>query len=191
MTIEIRTNVCEIFVNGWRSSQTILRKQRCMCLRIFLRTQIRNVLRKVISKSRNHSIFTHFPKDRNCEVCLRTKITWAPCRRRIGEAAHRAEKFGDMITADHKVFYEEGESRNNDRYAVVVRDFAIQKIQSFPCTTKTSQETEKSLPKFLEPSQKPKVVYSDNTLEFGTSCEEIIMESPNFHTLSILDIWYC
>ena len=146
---------------------------------------------KVISKSKNHSIFTHFPKDRNCEVCLRTKISRDPCRRRIGEAEHRAEKFGDMITADHKVLYEEGESRNNHRYAVVVRDFAIQQIQSYPCTTKTSQETEKSLPKFLEPSQKPKVVYSDNTLEFGTFCEEIIMESPNFHNSSILDIWYC
>ena len=25
---------------------------------------------KVVSKSRKHSIYTHFPKDRNCEVCL-------------------------------------------------------------------------------------------------------------------------
>ena len=31
----------------------------------------------------NHSIKTHFPKDRNCEICQRTKITRAPCRRRI------------------------------------------------------------------------------------------------------------
>ena len=143
---------------------------------------------KVVSKSRSHSIFTHSPKDRNCEVCLRTKIARAPCRKRTGEAAHRAEKLGDLITADHKVLYEKGESRNNHRYAVVVRDFATQRIQSYPCTTKTSQETEKSLPKFLQPSQKPKVVYSDISLEFGTSCEEIIMVSPNFHTSSILDI---
>ena len=27
---------------------------------------------KVATKSRKHSIYTHFPKDRNCEVCLRT-----------------------------------------------------------------------------------------------------------------------
>ena len=25
------------------------------------------------SESRRHSIFTNFPKDRNCDVCLRTK----------------------------------------------------------------------------------------------------------------------
>ena len=33
-----------------------------------------------------HSVYTHFPKDRNCEICKRTKITRAPCRRRNGEA---------------------------------------------------------------------------------------------------------
>ena len=30
---------------------------------------------KVASKSRKHSIYTHFPKDRNFEICLRTKMT--------------------------------------------------------------------------------------------------------------------
>ena len=49
------------------------------------------------------NVYTHFPKDRNCEICKRTKITRAPCRRRNGEAVPRAEKFGDLITADHKV----------------------------------------------------------------------------------------
>ena len=34
-----------------------------------------------------HSVCTHFPKDRNCEICKRTKITRAPCRRRNGEAS--------------------------------------------------------------------------------------------------------
>ena len=40
-----------------------------------------------------HSVHTHFPKDRNCEICQRTKITRALCRRRIGGAVPRAEKF--------------------------------------------------------------------------------------------------
>ena len=40
-----------------------------------------------------HSIHTHFPKDRNCEICQRTKITRAPCRRRIGRVVPRAENF--------------------------------------------------------------------------------------------------
>ena len=40
-----------------------------------------------------HSVYTHFPKDRNCEICKRTKITRAPCRRRIGGAVLCAENF--------------------------------------------------------------------------------------------------
>ena len=59
----------------------------------------------------------------------RTKITRAPCRRRIGGVVLRAEIFGDLITADHKVLSEGCESRNNHRYAVVVQDLATQWIQ--------------------------------------------------------------
>ena len=122
--------------------------------------------------SRIQNISTHFPKDRKCEVCLRTWIVRASWRRRTGEAVPRAEKFGDLITADHEVLNEEGESRNNHQYAVVVQDLATQRIQSYPCRTKTSQETEKSLQKFLEPTKKPKVIYTDISLEFGKSCED-------------------
>ena len=39
-----------------------------------------------------HSVYTHFPKDRNCENCQRTKLTRAPCRRRNGGAVPRAKK---------------------------------------------------------------------------------------------------
>ena len=88
-----------------------------------------------------HSVYTHFPKDRNCERCQRTKIT---------------------------------ESRNNlIRFAGVVQDLATQWIQSYPCKAKTSQETQRSLQKFLEPERKPKVIYTDNSLEFGRACEDL------------------
>ena len=103
-----------------------------------------------------HSVYTHFPKDRNCEICKRTKITRAPCRRRNGEAVPRAANFGDLITADHKVLGDNCESRNNHRYAVVVQDLATQWIQAYPCKTKTSKETQRSLQKFLEPERNPK-----------------------------------
>ena len=65
--------------------------------------------------SGKHSIFTHFPKDRNCDICQRTTITRAPCRRRNGGAVLRAENLRDLITADHKVLSENCESRNNHR----------------------------------------------------------------------------
>ena len=87
------------------------------------------------------------PKDRNCEICQRT--------------------------ADHKVLSESCESRNNYRCAIVVQDLATQWIQSYPCKTKTSQETKRSLQKILEPNRKPKVFYTDNSMEFGKACEDL------------------
>ena len=112
-------------------------------------------------------------KDRNCEICQRTKITRAPCRRRIGGAVPRAENFGDLITADHKVLSESCESRNNHRYAIVVQDLATQWVQAYPCKTKTFQETQRSLQNYLEPDRNPKVIYTDNSLEFGKTCEDL------------------
>ena len=41
-------------------------------------------LRRVVSG--NHRVYTHFPKERNCEICHRTKITRALCRRRFLES---------------------------------------------------------------------------------------------------------
>ena len=105
-----------------------------------------------------HNVYTHFPKDRNCEICQRTKITRAPCRGRNGGAVPRAANFGDLRTADHKVLSDNCEPRNNHRKAIVVQDLATQRIQAYLCKTKTSQETPKSLQKFLEPSHKPNVI---------------------------------
>ena len=96
-----------------------------------------------------HSIFSHFPKDRNCHICLRTKINKGSCRRRTGTVVAKAENVGDLISADQKVLSEESEPRDNHRYALVVQDLATQWIQSDPCKTKTSQETQKSLMEFL------------------------------------------
>ena len=85
----------------------------------------------------------------------------------------RAENFGDLITADHKVLSDNSESRNNHRHAVVVQDLATQCIHLFPCETNTSQETQKSLQQFLEPNRKPEVIYTCNSLEFGKACEDL------------------
>ena len=95
-------------------------------------------------------------------------MTRSSCRRRAGAVVPRAEHFGDLITADHK-----GESLNNHRHAVVVQDLATQWIESYPCKTQTSQDTQKSSQKFLEPTRKTKVIHTDNSLECGKSCEEL------------------
>ena len=53
----------------------------------------------------------------------------------------------------------------------MVQDLTTQWIQSYPCKTKTCQQTQKSLMKFLGPTRKPKVIYTDNSIEFGKSFE--------------------
>ena len=53
----------------------------------------------------------------------------------------RADNFGDLITADHKILSEESESRDKHRYAVVVQDLATQWSQSCPSKTKPSHKT--------------------------------------------------
>ena len=127
-------------------------------------------------RSGKHSVFIHFPQDPNCDICFKTKMTRASCRRRAGTVVPRADNVGDLITADHKILSEGSESRNNHRYAVVVQDLAIQWIQikSYPGETKTSQETQRSLQKILEPTRKPKVIYTDNSLNLAKNVKNYL-----------------
>ena len=120
-----------------------------------------------------HSVYIHFPKTEIVRSVRGPELQGLPYRRRNGGAVPRAGNFGDLITADHKVLSENCESRNSHRYAIVVQDLATQWIQSYPCKTKTSQETQRSLQKFLEPERNPKVIYTDNSLEFGKACEDL------------------
>ena len=109
--------------------------------------------------SGKHSVFTHFLEDPNCEICLKTKITGASCRRRANAVMPRAENLGDLITADHKFFVKEV------NHATIIDTPLWYKIwQLSDCSPSM---------KFLEPTRKPKVSDTDNSLEFGKSCEEL------------------
>ena len=78
-----------------------------------------------------------------------------------------AERFGDMITTDHKVLNEDQVWQIHQTYAVVVQDLATQWIQSYPCKTKSAQETPRRLRKNLIPRRKnPRPILTANTLFF-------------------------
>ena len=121
----------EHFVDGEASVSEAVSKQ------LVLASRHPELLPKVGSV--NHHAFTHFPKDRNCEVCRRTMVKRALCRKRSGSNILRVGNFGDLITADHPVLNEECESRNSHRYAVIVQDLATQWLQAYPRKAKTSQ----------------------------------------------------
>ena len=55
---------------------------------------------------------------------------------------------------------------------MVVQDLATHWLQCYPLKN-TSQESQKRLMKFLEPTRKPKVIYTVNSLEYNKSCEEL------------------
>ena len=116
---------------------------------------------KVEPGSGKHSIYTHFPKDPNCDICLKTKITKASCSRRAGTVVPKADILVILITADHKILSEESESRNNHRFAVVVQDLATQWLLSDPCKTKTSQETQEELTEVAGADEEAKSHHTD------------------------------
>ena len=116
--------------------------------------------REVLGK---HSVCTHFPKDRNCEICQRTKITRAPCRRRHGGAVTSCRNFWwldmNLETIIDTQSWCKTWQHSGDNHTHV--------------ETKTAQETQNSLQKFLEPDRKPKVIHTDNSLVFGKACEDL------------------
>ena len=112
-----------------------------------------------------HSVYTHFPKDRNARSARGLKLQGLRAEDVLVMSYFSAQKNGDMMTAD-KILGEGCESRKSP---ICSRGAGLgtQWIQAYPCKNKTSQETRRSLQKFLEPDRKPKVIYTDNSLEFG------------------------
>ena len=127
-------------------------------------------------------MFTHITKDRNSEVCNRTQIRRTPCRKRTGNAVRRPEKFGDLITADHKVLNEGCESWNNHRYSFVVQYLAIQWIQSYPCKRDPPRK------KTLFPLEKNPPVHDIRKKK--TFCVQLV-RPPVFHQGGLVKVGAC
>ena len=121
-----------------------------------------------------HSVYTHFPKDRNCEICKRTKITRAPCRRRNGEAVPRAVNFGDLITADQKVLSDNCKSRNNHRFAVVVQDLPLNGSRRIRAKTRLHKKPREA----CKSSWNPKGNQKSFTLTIPWNSAKLVKISP-------------
>ena len=77
----------------------------------------------------------------------------------------RAENFGYLITADHKVLNEESESRHNHRYAIVVQDLATRWIISYPCKKKIPGDPEEPNEVLGSQRRKQKVICTHSSLK--------------------------
>ena len=116
-----------------------------------------------------HNLWTHFPKDPNCEICKSCKATRAQCRQKTHgkpDDLPIPKKFADSITADHQILNEDDASRNHDRVALIILDRFTQWTESYPCKTKSSDECVICFQKFVGPQVKPEHVYTDGSEEF-------------------------
>ena len=80
--------------------------------------------------------------------------------------------FGALITADHKVLSEGCESRNNHRYAAVVKDLATQWIQSYPCQQKLLWKRRRNKSSWSRRGNEKSFTLTIS-MEFGKLCEDI------------------
>ena len=120
------------------------------------------------------SIQTHFPKDKNCEICMRTKITRALCKKRTGTAVLRAEKFGDLIPVDQKVLCEGCESRTIidmlSWYTIwQLNEFNL--IRAKPKLFRKQKRAYKS--SWSRRGNQKSFTLTINSLEFGKACEDL------------------
>ena len=94
-------------------------------------SQIRNDPTKVVSGK--HIIFTHFPKDRHLDVCLRTRMTRTPGRRQDALAKQYLEQKSLEVT--------ESSARRANLETITdtqswYKIFSLRGFQSYPCRTK-------------------------------------------------------
>ena len=123
--------------------------------------------------SGEHSVYTHFPKDPNCDICLKTKNNEGVLQKTCWYSRAQSGKLWWLDNC---------RSPNSQwrKWILTIIDmpwwYEIWQLCGYIPTRvklKRSQETQKRLMKFLEPTRKPKVIYTDNSLEFGTSCEDL------------------
>ena len=119
------------------------------------------------------TVFTHFPKDPNCGICLKTKITRASCRRRANAVMPRAEKIRwfDYCRSKFSV-------KKVNRGTIIdvtgwCKTWPPNGSSRIRAKQKLLRKHKRSLQKFLEPNRKPKVIYTDYSLELGKDCEDL------------------
>ena len=166
----IRYQICH---SGQRILQIIWFPQKFVHQQTFLRTRIRNIPQKWQQK-RGSTVF----------LLISRKIqnvtpAWEPNNKSLLQKTHWRSS-----TVNRKVWwFDNGWSQNpqcrmwiwetSRRYAVVVQDLATQWIQSYPCKTKSSHETEKSLfHKILGSRRKHRKLKTQTTRwNFWRACE--------------------
>ena len=143
---------------------------------------------KVVSRKHSFFFFSHFPNDRNCDVCKRTKNYKGAL-----QETHwwRSTSFRKFRWLDNSRSQSVQWRMWSSKQSSIRRCGAGHPTDPVKCVqNKKLQETQRSLQKFLEPNRKPKVIYTDNSLEFGKSLWRSFLESLYVNT-QIGNKWDC
>lgn len=130
--------------------------------------------------SQNHYM-THFPKDKICPVCAKCKTQKRQARKKSKDDASyeswvEPKTFAELVTADNMIVAEskaENRSRNEDKYAIVIQDWATKQIGAFPVKSKSGEDSLAAFQYFLGPGVKPKLIYSDNSGELSKAAVQL------------------
>ena len=109
-----------------------------------------------------HNIYTHFPKDPNCEICRMCKTDRAPCRSKGDKQPHdlpTPKKWGDALTGDHAILNDADASRSVDKVLCVLQDIATKWEQAYPCKQHSTHETKLCIKRFYGPETECKHAY--------------------------------
>ena len=120
-----------------------------------------------------HSVYTHFPEDRNCEICQRTHNHKGPVQKTHWRSRTSCRKF-----------WWSDNSRSQDcqwRLWISKQSSICSRGAGFghPLNPIVSLQNKnfwgntKELAKVLGPKKKTKVINIDNSLEFGKACEDL------------------
>ena len=126
------------------------------------------------SKLCEHSEFTHFPKDPNCDICSKCKTQRQRCGNKVfgrPDSMPEPQAFCDSITADHKILNDDDQSRSRDQTTLVVQDRYSSWLQGYASETKNTTDTKKGLTQFSGPLTKIKHAYTDNSKDLAKACD--------------------
>ena len=118
-------------------------------------------------------LFTHFPKDPNCEVCRMTKTT----RQRLSRPQN--------------IELEGNAARNGHRNALIIPNTFSYGFQSYPTKSKGSTETASCLQWFMLPSPKSRDNLHRQLAGVHVSVSRPEVQTWNEHSSSITHPWIC
>eukprot|EP00971_Amphidinium_carterae_P026469 522097-Amphidinium_carterae.1 len=131
--------------------------------------------REQAATSRLHML-THYPKNRFCPCCRKTKAISTPARRiRPGQEKVSVKSFGEMLHIDHLIAGESCKGREGEKVALIIIDQFTGFGYAYPSTSKSAEEVISGIRHFLGDGTdwRKVAVKSDNSLEIKCAVKEL------------------